>query len=314
MKKIYFSLVLGCLVANASDVVTTILPTKYFVDKITNGEISVDAMVGGSSNPHTYEPKPKQMKDLEEAKIYFGVGIEFDNKWGKKFTKQYPNLLFVDTSANIEKIAMQAHSHGDEEEHGHHDHAHHDHDHHEHSHHDHDHHEHGHHAHDHHEHGHSIDPHVWLDPVLAKAQSKNILDALCKVYDDKCDKFSENFAKFSKELDDMDAYAKDKFKDIKNNKFVIYHPALGYFAKRYGLEQLSVEINGKEPKPAQLAKLTETIKNENIKVVFVAKNFPVKSAEVLAKSTGANIVMVNFLDENWQKQMQKIIDEIAKSL
>ena len=305
MKKIYFSLVFSCLVANASDVVTTILPTKYFVDKITNGEISATAMVNSSSNPHTYEPKPKQMKDLEEAKIYFGVDIEFDDKWGEKFTKQYPNLLFVDTAANIEKIAMQAHSHGDEEEREH-EHADHDH--------EHEAHEHEHeHEHDH-NHAHAIDPHIWLDPVLAKAQSKNILDALCKVYSDKCDKFSENFAKFSKEVDEMDTYAKDKFKDIKNNKFVIYHPALGYFAKRYGLEQLSVEIDGKEPKPAQLAKLTKTIKDENIKVVFVAKNFPLNSAEVLAKSTGANIVMVNFLDENWQEQVQKIIDEIAKSL
>ena len=289
------------------NVTTSILPTKFFVEKIAGDDAKISTMVVDGANPHTYEPRPAQMKELENSEIYFGVGgTEFDNVWVEKFKKQYPKIKFVDTASGIEK--MKNHDHDEDHD---------DHDEHEHG--DHDHHA-KHHEHDddddhkkHHHHG-KFDPHVWMDPVLAKTQAQNILNALKEKYPADAAKFDENFAKFVKELDELDAYAKEKLGALNGGKFLIYHPALGYFAHRYNLEELSVEIEGKEPKPAELKELIDTAKEEKIKTIFIAKGFPTKAAQTIAKETGANVVKIDILSEQWDKSMREIIDEIAKSM
>ena len=153
-----------------------------------------------------------------------------------------------------------------------------------------------------------------MDPILAKTQAQNILNALKEKYPADAAKFDENFAKLTKELDELDAYAKEKLGALNGGKFLIYHPALGYFAHRYNLEELSVEIEGKEPKPAELKELIDTAKKEKIKTIFIAKGFPTKAVQTIAKETGANVVKIDILSEQWDKSMREIIDEIAKSM
>lgn len=308
----FFSFVAASTLMAQVNVTTSILPTKFFVEKIAGGDAKISTMVVDGANPHTYEPRPAQMKELENSEIYFGVGgTEFDNVWVEKFKKQYPKIKFVDTASGIEKMKNHDHDedHDDHDEHDHDKHEHGDHDHHA------KHHEHG----DdddhkkHHHHG-KFDPHVWMDPVLAKTQAQNILNALKEKYPADAAKFDENFAKFAKELDELDAYAKEKLGALNDGKFLIYHPALGYFAHRYNLEELSVEIEGKEPKPAELKELIDTAKEEKIKTIFIAKGFPTKAAQTIAKETSANVVKIDILSEQWDKSMREIIDEIAKSM
>lgn len=308
----FFSFAAASTLMAQVNVTTSILPTKFFVEKIAGDDAKISTMVVDGANPHTYEPRPAQMKELENSEIYFGVGgTEFDNVWVEKFKKQYPKIKFVDTASGIEK--MKNHDHDEDHD----DHDEHDHDKHEHG--DHDHHA-KHHEHDddddhkkHHHHG-KFDPHVWTDPVLAKTQAQNILNALKEKYPADAAKFDENFAKFAKELDELDAYAKEKLGALNGGKFLIYHPALGYFAHRYNLEELSVEIEGKEPKPAELKELIDTAKEEKIKTIFIAKGFPTKAAQTIAKETSANVVKIDILSEQWDKSMHEIIDEIAKSM
>ena len=174
---------------------------------------------------------------------------------------------------------------------------------------------HDHHEKDHaeHEHG-NLDPHIWLDPILVKTQSKNILNALCQTYSEKCEKFSENEREFAKKLDELDEFAKANLKDLKNHKFIVYHPSWGYFAARYNLEQIAVEIEGKEPKPADLAHLIKEAKEENISVIFVAPQFSQKAAKLIAEQTGAKVISIDHLSENWLEEMKKTIEIISKSL
>lgn len=280
----FFSFVAASTLMAQVNVTTSILPTKFFVEKIAGDDAKISTMVVDGANPHTYEPRPAQMKELENSEIYFGVGgTEFDNVWVEKFKKQYPKIKFVDTASGIEK--MKNHDHDE----------------------DHD-------DHDEHDHHGKFDPHVWMDPVLAKTQAQNILNALKEKYPADAAKFDENFAKFVKELDELDAYAKEKLGALNGGKFLIYHPALGYFAHRYNLEELSVEIEGKEPKPAELKELINTAKEEKIKTIFIAKGFPTKAAQTIAKETSANVVKIDILSEQWDKSMREIIDEIAKSM
>lgn len=221
MNKILFALLASCLALFAKPQVSaSILPTKYFIEQIAGDTLSVNVLTNKGDDPHTYEPKPKQMKELENSVLYFAIGIEFEDVWLKKFEKNYPNLKIIHTENGIEKIAMTQHDH----EHG-----------------------------DiHHEHGkgcgHShggLDPHVWLDPILVKTQAKNIADALISEFPQNEQIYRQNLEAFNAKLDQIDSYIRSKFQTLKSNEFIVYHPSWGYFAKRYGLEQLAIEIEAK---------------------------------------------------------------------
>lgn len=301
MKKILFAVALCSALFGKPLVTTTILPTQYFVEQIAGDTLEVEALVGKGADPHTYEPKPNQMKSVEKSELHFAVGMEFDEIWLPRLKKQFPNLEAVETQKGIEKIAMAAHNHDhhDHDNHDDHDHkAHHDHDHDEHAHHDHT----------------RLDPHIWLDPVLVKTQAKNILEALKTKYPSNAKIYDENYAKFIKVLDDLDSDIKEKLSNLKTNKFVVYHPSWGYFAKRYNLVQIPIEIEGKEPKPAELKELIDTVKDENIKVIFVAPQFSKNSAKVIANETKAEVIEIDQLPLDWLGEMRKTVDIFEKTL
>ena len=278
-KSIILMATISSLVLAKPIVSTTIMPTKFFIEQIAGDELEINVMVPSSADPHTFEPKPSQMKMLEKSDLYFEVGVEFDEIWLKKIAPDFKNVKFVKTQENIEKIAMNSrHDHEKDHDHG------------------------------------NLDPHIWLDPILVKTQSKNILNALCETYGEKCEKFNANFYAFEKKLDELDEFAKAKLKDLKEAKFIVYHPSWGYFAARYDLEQIAIEIEGKEPKPADLAKLIEEAKEENAKVIFVSPQFSKKAALAIASASGANVEEIDHLSGDWLNEMKKTIEIISKSL
>lgn len=298
MKKIVFAAALCGALFGKPLVTTTILPTQYFVEQIAGDTVDVEALVGKGADPHTYEPKPNQMKSVEKSELHFAVGMEFDEIWLPRLKKQFPNLEIVETQKGIEKIEMAPHAHHDHDDHDHDDHDDHDHDHDD-------------HAHHHHS---GLDPHIWLDPVLVKTQAKNILDALKAKYPKNAKIYDENYAKFIKILDDLDSDIKQKLSNLKTNKFVVYHPSWGYFAKRYDLVQVPIEIEGKEPKPAELKELIDEIKKEGIKVVFVAPQFSKNSAKVIANEANAEVIEIDQLPLNWLDEMKKTVSIFEKTL
>ena len=141
MKKflVLFLVFASFLYANKPQLTVNILPQKYFVEKIVKDKFDINVMVKPGSSPHNFEPKPSQMKLLDESKAYFLIGDPSEKAWLDRFKQNTKNTLFVDTTVGIEKIQMQ------EDEHEHHDH-------------------------DHDQSG--LDTHIWLDPVLVKIQAK----------------------------------------------------------------------------------------------------------------------------------------------
>lgn len=316
---VLFMLFATFLYANKPELTVNILPQKYFVDKIVKDNFIVNVMVPAGKSPHNFEPKPSQMKALANSKAYFLIGETSEKAWIRKFKKNAKNTLFVDTTVGIKKIEMVAHSHHDEDEHEHHDHKHHSHNHSKdaHKHHDHGHeHDHEHDHHHHHGHGHhhgGLDPHIWLDPVIVKIQAKNIYEAMLKIDEKNSSFYKANYEEFIKELDDLDMQIKNILAPHKDRAFMVFHPSWGYFAKRYDLEQISIEIEGKEPKSNDLVKLVDEAKEHNIKVVFVAPQFSQKSAEVISKSIDANVVAINPLAYDLKENLLKTANEIANS-
>ena len=291
MKRILFLFIAAFTILNASkqELTVSISPQKYFVQKIVKDKFDINVMVKPGASPHTYEPKSSQMKSLSNSKIYFYTGVSFENAWLDKFKLSAKNTIFVDTAVGIEKLAMEAHSHEGEEHNEHKDEAKHDHE------------------------NEALDPHIWLDPILVKIQAKNIYDAIVKIDSQNSDFYKTNYEEFLKELDLINNELETILKPYENRAFMVFHPSWGYFAKRYNLEQISVEVEGKEPKPNELVELIKDAKIHDIKIVFVSPQFSQKTAKTISSSINAKVVSIDALDENWASSILGTAKEIANS-
>jgi zinc transport system substrate-binding protein len=271
----------------------SITPQQYFVQKIGGNLVDVSVLVPAGADPHTYEPKPRQMAELAKSAVYFAVGIDFEKAWMKRIAAANPGMRMVHTDEGIEKMVLSAyHSHGKDKgrraspgdaQHasgpgG---------------------------AHSHHHAG-TPDPHVWLSPPLVKIQAKHIADALVAVDSANRTRYEENLADFLRELDALDAELKSMFAGSSGARFMVFHPSWGYFAQAYELEQVPIEAEGKDPKPAQLKDLIHHAREHAVKVVFVQPQFSVKSAEMVAREIGGQVVVADPMAGNWAENLREV--------
>ncbi len=285
--------------ADRPTVFVSILPQKYFVQRICGDLTKVEVMVQPGANPHNYEPKASQMAKLAGADIYFAVGISFEDVWLAKLAAVNPKMKVVHTDANIEKLQMVAHHHHEEGEHGKegghgqedsgrgHD--------------------------DHDDHQAAPDPHVWLSPALAKVMVANMTEALVAQYPENASFFVSNSEEFLKEIDSLDARLRALLQDNRGRQFMVYHPAWGYFAREYGLIQVPVEVEGKDPKPAQLKELIEHARERQIRVIFMQPQFSRKSAEIVAAEIGGEVAFADDLAEDWPANLLYVAEQIKKA-
>jgi len=269
-------------------IATTILPEKEFIEKVGKDKVEVLVMVPPGANPHTYEPTPKQMEMLSKAKIYamVGSGIEFELGWMDKFKEINKNMMIINLSEGINLMKFEgSHKHKKSE----------------------DLHEHNHdHGHNHHHAG--IDPHVWTSVKNAKIMVENIYNGLIKVDTKNENYYRKNKENYINELENLDAEISKIMEKTKSKKFIISHPAFGYFAKDYGLKQISIEYEGKEPSPKWIEKVIKEAKENNITLVFVSPQFNTKTAEIIAKEIDGKVVSVNPLAENYVENMKKFAE------
>ena len=193
-------------------VVVSILPQKNFVQQIGADRVSVQVMVQPGASPATYEPKPRQMAALAEARLYFSIGVPFEHAWLDKIAAANPAMTVVHTDEGIHnKLAMAAHHHQGEADHDEEEEAHgdgHEGDHHEEEHHDH----------------RGMDPHVWLSPALVKVQAGRILSALKQADPGHAGEYEENYNHFLKKISLLDAELKAVFKGKTGLQFMVFHP------------------------------------------------------------------------------------------
>jgi zinc transport system substrate-binding protein len=300
-----------CLAAGKLPVFVSIVPQQYFVQQMGKDLVDIQVMVQPGASPATYEPKPQQMADLSKAKIYFAIGVPFENAWLRKIADPNPNMRVIHTDQGIEKLAMAAHHHHhDDQAEEHHEGEHHeaDHDHEKSEHH-------GEAAYDEDHHGHAgLDPHIWLSPPLVKIQARNILAALQEADPANQRVYEANFKEFTARIDQLDTDLKNTFTGKKGLQFMVFHPAWGYFAHTYGLKQVPIEIEGKDPKPAQLKELVQHARENGIKVVFVQPQFSTKSAELIAREIGGQVAFANPLAEDWMANLREVADKFESAL
>jgi zinc transport system substrate-binding protein len=256
----------------------SILPLKYFADKIVGGNYKVEVTVPPGVGPETYSPTPKQMILLGEAKAYFSIGyLGFEQAWLENFKSTNPQLQIFPTAKGIDLIRG-------EEEHG--DHS----------------------------HFQGVDPHIWSSPKEARIIAQNIFDGMIQIDPQNGDTYRKNLDLLLAEIGKVDSTVTQLLSKATSKKFLLFHPALGYFARDYGLEQLAIEFEGKVPSPKHLQTIIDAAKSGNIRIVLIQKEFDKQNAEIIAKETGSKIVQIDPLDYNWPEQMISIAEKLSNTV
>ena len=248
-------------------ITVTIEPLRYFTEAIAGKNYQVVSMVPKGSSPESYDPIPQQLVNLSKSQAYFRIGhIGFEQAWMKKLEANCPDMKVYDTSKGIDLIRDKGHWHGD------------------------------------HFHEGGVEPHIWNSTQNALIIADNIYQALCELDSTHQADYKNRLDSLKQSIQQTDAETR-KLLENADSTFLIYHPALSYFARDYGLKQISIEEGGKEPSPAQLKKLIETCRNENVHTIFVQQEFDQRNAQLIAHELGIDIVSINPLSYDWTEEM-----------
>jgi zinc transport system substrate-binding protein len=296
---------------NVIKIVTSIIPAEEFIEKIGADRVEVTVMVPQGTNPHTYEPSPGQLKALSGAIMYakMGSGLEFELAWLDNLVAVNPDIYMLDLSEGVTPIF-------------------------------------GYEAHENHKDDYSseaevssqrsmtgsnssdnqieneregsfkkgADPHIWLSPQNVKIIAGNICRALSVLDSGGREFYNKNLDIFVTGLNELDLKIRNGLSDKKNKKFIVYHPAWAYFAEDYGLVQVAVEQQGKEPTAREIASVIALAKENGIKVIFASPQFNPKSAEVIAGEIGGTVVFIDPLGPDYMQNMEIVLESMKKYL
>lgn len=276
------------LYASTVQVCVSIPPQKAFMQAIGQGLVAVDVMVQPGSNPATYEPRPSQLSRLAKTDIYFAVGVPFEQAWLDRFQAVNPEMEIVHTDKEIRKRALPArHNLTSKPDQTHNKHT---------------------------EHTGIKDPHIWLSPPLVKIQARTMCRALERIDPGHASKYRENLSAFIQEVESLHEQLQGLLAPVQGRPFLVFHPAWGYFAHTYELQQIAVELEGKDPKPSQLARLISFARQEDIQAIFVQPQFSDKSARVIAGEIGAKVVSADPLAQDWAKNLRRQARALRRAL
>ena len=263
---------------NIPIVSVSILPQKYFIERLAGEYVEVNVLIPPGASPATYEPTLTQLTKLDQSNVYMRIGhIGFELSWMDRILSVNPDMKIIDLSFGVDMINEE-----------------------------------GNHGEDHSGHVHEgVDPHIWMSAINAKTIVNNIYQELILMLPNHKDSLEIRYLALEQELDSLHHLLTYSLKELKQKSFLIYHPALTYFARDYGLNQHSLEIEGKTPSPTHLKKLIDLGRKENINSIFIQSQFDRRNAEVLADEINAKIIPFNPLDEQWDKQMLYIAKQFT---
>ncbi|MDQ0300252.1 zinc transport system substrate-binding protein [Salibacterium salarium] len=254
---------------------TTIFAWEDFANKIGGEEVEVENVVPAGGDAHSFEPTSKTMVDIAEgdAFMYNGAGMEGFAE-AVNDTIQNEGALSIEVAEGIDLNSLsEDHSHEDEEEHN-------------------------------HDSG-DVDPHLWLDPVLAKEAAENIKDALIELRPEKEETFEENFVALEQDLEELDESFSETVTSTENNEFVVSHAAYGYWEDRYGLNQTSVSgvSPSDEPSQKELQDIIETVEEAGIQHILFEENVSSKVTEVVQEEVGAEALYLHNLSTRTEEEI-----------
>ena len=265
-------------------IVVSIPPQTYFVKQIGGNFVDIMCLLPEGKTPHFYEPKPQQMKFLSRADMYVRIKVDYENAWWDKIIATNSDMLIVDSTHNIEFIEEPA---------------------------------------KHHDSRYlskkvpsqvKLDPHIWLSPQMVKSQVEHIYQGLITIDPEHLDVYKENKKALIQSLDILDNEIREKLADTTFHHFMVYHPVWSYFAKDYNLEQIPIEIDGKEPSAKEMLELMKIAKKKHITVILLQPQANQRIANIIAKQIGAKVEIINPLAPQWLKNMRYVMDVFVATL
>ncbi len=253
----------------------SILPIRSLVKEIVGEDFRIEVLVPPGASPETFEPTPRQFIGLNEAQLVFNVGLlEFETALLDKIEDR---TKIVDLSRGIVRIegsCAHAGRNGSD-------------------------------------HAHGVDPHVWTSPRALQRMAENAYEAIHARWPDSA-KYTANHARLQEELRQLDLRTAEKIARSGIRYFIIYHPALTYYARDYGLRQEAVETDGKEPSAKRLTALIRQARKDGIGRILYQSQFPVSVVETIARDIGAECAEIDPLREDAIANIDSITDLIIR--
>lgn len=258
-------------------VLVTVLPYAYLVEQIAGNLVQVEVLVPPGANPHIYEPNPKQVQKMRDVQIWFCLGEPVEEKILKVMKEQDQNLKPVDLTLGITLISSENSTCTP------------------------------HHLHE------SQDRHIWMSPKLAQIQAKTIFDALAEKYPQHRGQFQAGFKTLIEKLVKLDETIRIKLKDFEGNTILVSHPAFGYYCNEYGLRQLPIECEGKDPLPRDIARILSEAEKAKVKGVFTQAQYNNKGAILIAQKLALPVYEVDPYSSDYVDNLNHITNLIVQN-
>lgn len=233
-------------------VLVSIAPYRFLADRIAGKDFNIYTVVPDNANPHSFEPNSSQVMEISLGQVWFQVGETFEDKIFPILKSNNPNLVVKDLRDGIPMIEECGGSCS-------------------------------HCSRDH------MDRHIWMSPKLAIEQAKIMEATLSAKFPEQREMFKENLAQLCEELASLDLEIQESLKKIESRTILVSHPAFGYFCKEYDLKQLSVELDGKDPRPRYLKNVLDEAMTSNMKLALALPQYNNKGVELIAKELDASV-------------------------
>ena len=264
------------------EVAVSIAPQAYFAERIGGPRLKVHTLIPVGKSPATYTPTPRQLAKIARCRLYFRVGLPFERNIVPRLQSGL-GMRIIDTRRGIPLMKAQGRgtektkkaSHGS---------------------------------------GGETDPHIWMDPLLAKKLAQNMRDGLMEIDPQGRTQYEQGFAALAADLDALDKELRRVLKPLAGRTVYVFHPAYGYFCRAYGLVQKAVESEGKEPGIKELTKLIKAARRDGVRVIFVQPQFPRKSAEAIARAIQGSVVVLDPLAKDYIANLKKVAAQISAAL
>lgn len=257
-------------------VLVSVSPYKYLVERIAGNTVVVGLLVPPAANVHTYEPTMKQVLASGKADLWFRIGESFEPRVANALVAHNPKLQLIDMRQGLDLIEGEG-------------------------------------CHEGCCHPEGKDLHYWLSARLMKQQAKTVANALIKRYPANAAHYQQALSEHLNELDDLEKQLASILDPVKGKTILVTHPAYAYLCRDYGLSQLAVEVEGKDPSSRKLTALIKKAQEMRVKTIFTQTQYSDKAAKIIAGQLGASLVLLDPYAENYISNLLRIAQLFAKA-
>jgi zinc transport system substrate-binding protein len=268
--------ILAPVFSGAQVVFVSIPPQAFLVERLAGDLVETEILLPPGASPATYEPTPKQMAALDRSQLFLQIGVPFEGPVLAKVVDLMPDVRIVDCRAGVELDPIGG---------------------------------------DGHDHGYGfLDPHIWLDPRRMKTIADTTAKALQALLPVESQAIEGRLATLHAAIDDTDARVGRALAPLAGHTLFVFHPAYGYFTRRYGLIQRAVEVDGKAPSARRLATVIDEVQQQQVPVLFVQPQFSRSAAERVAKALDCKLVELDPLAGDYLTNLETMADRIVRAL